>query len=139
VEVSAQARIVSGWDVLAFYADVDAEITEDTTFAVGNQLSNTPRHRGGLWTTWRFPSGPLRGLGAGFGFRYVGERPVDLGNSVTLSDYVVLDAELFYRRGRLSVDLNFKNVTDETYFNGNGTFNSSGEPFSVLGRVAWSF
>lgn len=71
VEVSAQARIVPGWDVLAFYADVDAEITEDTTFAVGNQLPNTSRHSGGLWTTWPFPSGPLRGLGAGFGFRYV--------------------------------------------------------------------
>ncbi len=87
------------------------EITEDTTFAVGNRLPNTPRHSGGLWTTWTFPSGPFKGLGAGFGFRYVGERPVDLSNTLTLSDYVVLDAAVFYRRGRLSLDLNFKNLT----------------------------
>jgi outer membrane receptor protein involved in Fe transport len=52
---------------------------------------------------------------------------------------VVLDAAVFYRRGRLSLDLNFKNLTSETYFNGNGTFVFPGEPFSVLGRVGWSF
>jgi outer membrane receptor for ferric coprogen and ferric-rhodotorulic acid len=77
--------------------------------------------------------------GAGFGFRDVGERPVDLSNTLTLSDYVVLDAAVFYRRGRLSIDVNFKNLTSETYFNGNGTFVFPGEPFSVLGRVGWSF
>jgi outer membrane receptor protein involved in Fe transport len=75
VEVNAQARIVDGWDLLAFYAYTNGEITEDTTFAPGSQLANTPRHSGGLWTTWTFPRGPLKGLGAGAGFRYVGERP----------------------------------------------------------------
>jgi iron complex outermembrane receptor protein len=140
VEVSAQARIVDGWDVTAFYAYTDGEITEDTTFAVGNQLPNTPKHSAGLWTSWTFPSGPLKGLGAGAGFRYVGERPADLSNAVTLPDYVVVDAAVFYRRGRLSLDLNFKNVTNETYFNGNGSsFIFPGEPFTVLGRVGWSF
>ena len=61
------------------------------------------RHSAGLWTTWTFPSGPLKGLGAGFGFRYVGERPG--GPERTPSrwpDYVVLDASVFYRRGRPS-------------------------------------
>jgi iron complex outermembrane receptor protein len=143
VEASAQARIVDGWDVLAFYAYTDAEITEDTTFPAGNRLPNTPRHSGGLWTTWTFPSGPLKGLGAGIGFRYVGERPADLSNALTLPDYMVVDASVFYRRGRLSLDLNFKNfknITNEIYFNGNGSsFIFPGEPFSVLGRVAWSF
>jgi len=140
VEVSAQARIVDGWDLLAFYAYTDAEITDDTTFPVGNRLPNTPKHSGGLWTTWTFPSGPLKGLGAGAGFRYVGERPADFSNAVTLPDYVVVDASVFYRRGRLSLDLNFKNITNETYFNGNGSsFIFPSEPFQVFGRIGWSF
>ena len=137
VEVSAQARIVDGWDVTAFYAYTDGEITEDTTFAVGNQLPNTPKHSAGLWTSWTFPSGPLKGLGAGAGFRYVGERPADLSNAVTLPDYVVVDAAVFYRRGRLSLDLNFKNVTNETYFNGNGSsFIFPGSPSRCSGGWA---
>lgn len=136
----APSRSLDGLDVTAFYAYIDGEITEDTTFPAGNRLPNTPKHSGGLWATWTFPSGPLKGLGAGAGFRYVGERPADLSNAVTLPDYVVVDASVFYRRGRLSLDLNFKNVTNETYFNGNGSsFIFPGEPFSVLGRVAWSF
>ena len=51
-----------------------------------------------------------------------------------------MDASVFYRRGRLSLDLNFKNVTNETYFNGNGSsFIFPGEPFQVFGRIGWSF
>ena len=38
----------------------------------------------------------------------------------------------------LSVSVNF-NLTDETYFNGNGNVIFPGEPFSVLGRVALTF
>ena len=69
----------------------------------------------------------------------MGEREADLSNTLTLPDYVVLDASVFYRRGPLSLSVNFKNLTDETYFNGNGNFIFPGEPFSVLGRVALTF
>jgi outer membrane receptor protein involved in Fe transport len=61
-------------------------------------------------------------------------------DALILPEYVVVDARLFYHHGRLSLDLSFKNVTNETYFNGNGSsLIFPGEPFSVLGRVAWSF
>lgn len=60
-------------------------------------------------------------------------------NSLTPPDDAVLDAALSYRRGRLCLDLNFKNLTDERYFNGNGIVVYPAEPFSVLRRVAWSF
>ena len=70
----------------------------------------------------------------------MGERPADLSNALTLPEYTVVDAAVFYRRGRLSLELNFKNVTNETYFNGNGSsFIFPGEPFRVLGRVGWRF
>jgi iron complex outermembrane receptor protein len=139
VEWSAQARLVDGWELLVFYAYTDAELTEDTTFQTGNRLTNTPKHSAGLWSTWIFQSGPLKGLGAGFGFRYVGERFVDLANTLTLPDYLVFDASLFYRRGPLGVDLIVKNFTDETYFSGNGRFILPGEPLTVLSRVTWAF
>ena len=38
VEFSAQARIVDGWNLLAFYAYTDGEITEDTTFPVATSF-----------------------------------------------------------------------------------------------------
>jgi iron complex outermembrane receptor protein len=98
-----------------------------------------PRHSGGLWTTWEFPSGPLKGLGVGFGGRYVGDRMLDLDNTLELPDYVVLDASLFYRRGPFGAQVNFKNLTDKAYFTGNSRFVTPGEPFTVLGQLTWNF
>jgi len=136
IEWDGRFRIVPGWNLLAFYSFIDAEITEDTTFERGNRLPAVPRHSAGVWTTWEFPSGPLKGLGAGFGGRYVGERMVDLANTVELPDYVVLDASVFYRWGPLTAQINLKNLTNTTYFTGN--FRSQiqpGEPLTVLGQL----
>jgi iron complex outermembrane recepter protein len=139
VEWDGRFRILPGWELLAFYSFIDAEITKDTTFAVENRTPAVPEHTGGLWTTWEFQTGPLKGLGFGFGGRYVGERMVDLANTLELPDYVVLDASLFYRWGPLAAQVNFKNLTDKEYFTGNTRFVQPGEPFSVLGQLTWNF
>jgi iron complex outermembrane receptor protein len=140
IEWNVQARPVDGWDFLAFYAYTDAEITQDTTFTPGNRLLAVPFHTGGLWTTWQFPWGPVKGLGAGFGVRYVGDRAGDLDNSFALPDYTVFDAAVFYRYGPLNVQVNLKNFTDEVYFTSRSrTFVEPGEPLTVLGRVTWRF
>jgi iron complex outermembrane receptor protein len=139
VEWDGRVKIMPGWDLLAFYAFTEAEITKDTTFERGNRLPAVPKHSAGLWSTWALQSGVLKGLGVGFGGRYVGERMIDLANSLELPDYVVLDASVFYRWGPLGAQLNFKNLTDKTYFTGNSRFVQPGEPFTVLGQLTWNF
>jgi hypothetical protein len=53
-------------------------------------------------------------LGLWRGRRYVGERAVDLANTVELPDHVVLDASVFYRRGPLAAQVNLKNLASPT-------------------------
>ena len=88
---------------------------------------------------WEFQSGPLKGLGFGIGGRYVGERMIDLRNTLELPDYAVLDASIFYGRGPLRAQVNLKNLTDKEYFTGNGRFVIPGDPFTVLGQLTWNF
>ena len=104
-----------GWNIIASYAYTDAEITEDNDFAVGNQLNNVPEHSANLWTTYTISQGSLSGLGFGLGLFYVGEREGDLDNSFQLDNYLRTDAALYYRREKLNLSLNFRNLFDIDY------------------------
>jgi len=141
IELESAFQIGQGWNFWLAYAFQDSEIVEDNDSPVGNELSEVPHHSGSLWTTYEIQEGRLRGLGAGIGGRYVGERFADLNNSIELPDYAVMDMSLFYRTGPFRAQLNFKNVTDTTYFVGGGGATSiyPGEPFAVQGSIGWSF
>ncbi|WP_238181713.1 TonB-dependent receptor domain-containing protein, partial [Methylobacterium trifolii] len=86
-------------------------------------------------------------LRAGLGGRYVGVRPGDPTNTFRLPDYAVLDAFLAYDTevaGRpTTLQLNLRNLTDETYYLSSiGTNNlgvAVGEPFQALvsARMFW--
>ena len=142
IELDVTGEILPGWNVTASYAYTDAKITEDNEFAEGNRLENVPDHQASLWTTYEIQSGGLQGLGFGLGLFYVGERQGDLDNSFSLSDYLRTDLALFYRRDRLKVALNFRNLFNTDYFrasNGGDLFLFRGEPFTVIGSVSWEF
>ena len=137
LEWEGRVSPVRGWDLLAFYSLIDAEVTKDTDFQ-GNRLPGVPKNSAGLWTTWQFPSGPVQGLGFGFGGRYVGHQTINLGNTLELPHYTVLDASVFYRWKQLTAQVNFKNITDKAHYTGNSTMVLPGEPFSVLGQLTWN-
>ena len=81
IELDISGEILPGWNIIASYAYINAEITEDNTFEVGNRRAGIPEHSASLWTTYRIQSGDLEGLGFGLGFNYVGNRKVDLDNT----------------------------------------------------------
>ncbi|MEO0376164.1 MAG: TonB-dependent siderophore receptor [Cyanobacteria bacterium P01_A01_bin.17] len=87
VELDVVGEILPGWNVLGSYAFIDAEISEDNVFPVGNQLPSAPAHSANLWTTYEIQSGALRGLGFGAGFNFVDRRVGDLENSFELDSY----------------------------------------------------
>ncbi|MFN6534904.1 MAG: TonB-dependent siderophore receptor [Nostoc sp. EkiNYC01] len=141
IELSLAGEIVPGWNIFAGYAYIDARITEDNTFAVGNRLPNTPEHSFNLWTTYEIQQGELQGLGAGIGLFFVGDRAGDLDNTYDVPSYVRTDAAIFYNRDRFRVALNFKNLFDVDYFE--SALSSSrvyyGQPFTVQGTISWRF
>ncbi|MFN6514068.1 MAG: TonB-dependent siderophore receptor [Nostoc sp. CreGUA01] len=141
VELSVQGEILPGWNIIAGYAYTDARITQDNTLPVGNRLRNVPENALNLWTTYELQEGDLQGLGFGLGLFYVGDRQVDLENSLELPSYVRTDAAIFYRRERFRAALNFRNLFNVDYFE--SAFGilrvNRGEPFTVQGTISWQF
>ena len=142
IELDVAGEILPGWNVIAAYAYTDAEITEDNDFPVGNKLENVPENSASLWTSYEIQQGTFKGLGAGAGVFFVGDRQGDLDNTFTLPSYVRTDAALFYRQDNWQANLNFQNLFDVDYIRSSETFREAlrpGDPFTVIGSVSVEF
>ena len=143
IELDVTGEIMSGWNIIASYAYIDAEVTEDNAIEVGNRLPNAPENSASLWTTYQLQQGNLQGLGFGLGFNFVGEREGDLDNSFKLDSYFLTNAAIFYDRDKWRAGLNFKNLFDVDYIAGASPVrvrgNDRGEPFTILGSISYEF
>ncbi|GJD16847.1 ferrichrome-iron receptor [Rivularia sp. IAM M-261] len=141
IEFDVAGEILPGWKVIASYAYTDAEVTEDNTIPVGNQLNNVPTNQASLWTTYEIQRGNLQGIGFGFGLFYVDSRQGDLDNSFQVKDYLRSDAALYYRRDRFQAALNVRNLFDIDYAisSYSRTYIRRGEPFTIIGSIRWEF
>ena len=142
IEFDIAGEILPGWKIIASYAYIDAEITEDTRPAFKrNTPNNVPRNSASLWTTYEFTTGFLKGFGIGAGAFFVGDRQGDLENMFELPSYVRTDAAIYYRREQFRAALNFKNLFNVYYFESSNTIDQvfPGAPFTVLGTISWQF
>ncbi len=141
IELDVSGEILPGWSIAAGYAYIDARISEDTDYAVGNRLVNAPENSFGLFTSYKFQSGSLEGWGLGLGFFYVGEREGDLDNSFTLPSYFRTDASIFYKRDRLRAAISIKNLFNVDYYESSSDILRvfPGEPLTVQGTISWQF
>lgn len=144
-ETSLLTRLVDEWSVVASYAYISTEITkENRTNLIGQRTSNVPRHQFSVWNRYRFSRGLLKGLGAGVGVSYKGNRRgnasvVDMPG-LQLEAYTRWDANVSYafKLGRRDLGLSFSvsNLTDEGYqVNANGF----AEPRSYRGSASLRF
>ncbi|WP_158260677.1 TonB-dependent siderophore receptor [Pleurocapsa sp. CCALA 161] len=143
-DIDLSGQIMPGWNIIASYAFIDAEVTEDTDPEfVGSKLTGIPENSASLWTTYELQKGSLQGLGFGAGFNFVGERQGGLPNSFTTDSYFLTNAALFYSRDNWQVRLNFDNLFDVDFIESVNTsrtrFNYPGDPFTVRGSVAVEF
>ena len=142
-EFDLTGELLPGWNLIASYSFIDADVTEDNTIPEGNRLVGIPRHSASLWTTYTLQRGDLRGLGAGIGFNYVGDREGDLANSFEMDSYVLTNAAIFYRRDNWRTAINFNNIFDVDFVQGSPFSRlrniEVGEPFTVIGSVSVQF
>jgi iron complex outermembrane receptor protein len=141
VELSLAGQILPGWNIFASYAYNDARVTQDNFIPVGNRVQRTTPHAASLWTTYEIQQGDLKGLGAGLGLFYVGDRAGDTGNTFEIPSYFTTDAAIFYKRNQFRAALNIKNLFNADYFENafNRTRVSYGAPFTVQGTISWQF
>jgi len=140
IEFNLAGEPLPGLRLIAGYAYIDAEITEDTRGFQGNQPGNVPQHSGSLWAVYEIQDGNLAGLGFGSGVFVVGDRQGNLENTFTLPAYGRVDALLYYRRDNWRAQLNFQNLFDANFIeSGSNNSVSPGAPFTIRGQVAVTF
>lgn len=137
-------EILPGWNIIASYSYLDAEITDSNELAApeGNRVTNVPRHSASLWTTYEIQAGALEGLGLGLGLLYEGDREGDPANTFELPSYVRTDAAIFYERDNWRAAVNIQNLFDIDYFESSGNTRlrvNPGEPLTVIGTLAVEF
>lgn len=143
IELDVAGEILPGWNIIATYAYIDAEVTETNEIAEteGNRLNNVPYNTASLWTTYEIQTGDLEGLGFGFGLFFVGERQGDIENTFDLPSYLRTDAAIYYRRNNWRAAVNFKNLFDINYIR-SAEYREAiapGEPFTIIGSLAVEF
>lgn len=140
IDFDLSGEILPGWNIIASYAYIDAKITRDNTFAVGNDLAGVPEHSASLWSTYEIQSGAAQGLGFGLGFNFVGDRAGDLDNTFRVDSYFLTNAAIFYRRGKWKFGLNIDNLFDVNFIRsvsgGRARMIYPGEPFTIRGSVS---
>lgn len=143
VDFNLTGEISPGWNIVASYAYVDGEVTEDNTLPVGNRLPGVPDHSASLWTTYEIQAGDLQGLGFGLGFNYVGEREANFDNSFQADSYFIMNAAAFYRRDDWCIQLNVDNLFDTDYIESALPIQAQslypGAPTTVRASVSYTF
>lgn len=125
------------------YEDLDADI----------QFERFPAHSAVLWTAYRIPGGPLKGLQAGIGLRarsksYTTFRAGWLGEEYKINPSTVVDIACDYplpwaaaQRRDLRLAFGVKNLFDKEYVESNrhGTENFPGQPITGWVRLNAAF
>lgn len=123
VELEAKASLDNGLALIASYTYQDAKVTHSNRAGeAGKPLSNVPRHQASAWLDYTAQHGPLAGLSAGIGVRYVGTLYGESGGNFRIPSYTLVDAALRYDLGRLngqlrglSFALNVNNLANKEY------------------------
>ncbi len=122
-ELTANGRIVKGWEIVAGYAFLDGRITQSTSFVSspqtpttrialrGNRPSLTPKHSAFAWVTHEIGNG----FSAAGGLTYTAERFASPSNAVVLPGYLVADLAAYYRTKAYEISVNLKNITDKAH------------------------
>ena len=148
IELEARAQPIDSLLVTASYTLQDVEVTKDNTGLKGRTPVWVPEHLLSVWADYGFYDGPLNGLVAGIGARYIGEAEYNAAtNEGKVPETTLVDIALRYSLGRVShtlrgteLGLSVNNLTDERYYS---CFDSSncwfGEERTVEASVSYRF
>ncbi|MDQ7246893.1 TonB-dependent siderophore receptor [Dongia sedimenti] len=119
IEFEAVASLDMGLDLIGSYTYLDAKITKSEDGDEGFRVKSIPHHQASLWADYTLRSGDFKGLGLGFGVRYLGST-LDNTNTLKTPDYLLFDASLHYELGGISpmlegakLSVNARNLGDK--------------------------
>ncbi|WP_367873105.1 TonB-dependent siderophore receptor [Luteolibacter sp. Populi] len=149
VELDITGKITETLSIVANYAYTDTETLEnpEAPTMVGRRLGGVPLNAARLWLAYNFAEeSTLKGLGFGAGVRFESERLASFADQVTLDNFVLFDAGIWYRHElengqAFKTQLNFQNITDEEYYPraSDQSIVHPGAPFGVVGSIGYEF
>ena len=149
IELDVTGKLTDTLSIIANYAYTDTEILEnpEAPDTVGRRLGGVPLQAVRLWLAYNFPEdSSLDGLGFGAGARFESERLAQFADQITLDEFLLFDAGIWYRRplegGQVfKTQLNFQNITDEEYYPraSDQSIAHPGQPFGVVASVGYEF
>lgn len=151
LELDLRGQITPELQILGGYTFNKTEVKASSiSTEVGLGLPGAPKNMANLWLKYVFFKSALKGLGAGLGVYYVGERRMDASigvnsNNVALWDYwpeyTTLNAALFYHIGALKVAVNLDNMFDKYYYYGGFDYTRAfpGAPRNLKVSLGYSF
>jgi iron complex outermembrane receptor protein len=142
VELSALGNLTERLSLIANYAYTDTRMSDPGNPAVdGQRALNVPYNTANAWVRYDLIANECRTLGLGLGAVHVGERLGDYYSSLVLPRYTRWDAGVFYRRGRMDLNLFVENLFDAEYYT--SSINQyevfPGAPINVRGQLLWRF
>ncbi|WDD96891.1 TonB-dependent receptor [Thalassomonas actiniarum] len=118
IEFAASGRLSQNWRVGGNFAYTRAKYEDylDPDFGVdasGNTPPNVPKWVANAWFSVNNIAGLPLELGGGV--RYISKRHTNFENTVTLQDYMVVNAFAAYTLDKLRISINARNILDEDY------------------------
>lgn len=153
VEVEVAAQPAPNWQVFASYGYSVAALKDyEELFRLptpaggffeqvfdrsGKKPDFAPEHLLNVWTTWQV----WKGVGAGFGARYVDSQFIAPDNAFKIDEVLKFDASLYFFTGPRRLRVNFENLTNHEYeTRGFGSTSViPADPLSVHGTMEWMF
>ncbi len=141
-ELDVSGHLTRRWQMIANASHLDATISKDETFAVGNRLTNVPEWSARLWSSYVL-GGIVEGMTVAGGVTRVGRRSGDLDNGFFVDGYTTYDATVSYTIPRTGLELSVtgRNLTDRYFIESavQRLENYPGAPRTVIGSVRARF
>lgn len=118
LELEVVARFRERLSVNASYTWTDTEVTESNGPELGAELPVTPEHKLSALIDYTFQDGPLAGLGASLGARYMSESAGNLPTYaavMTNPSVTLFDGSIHYDRADWRLALTASNLADKEY------------------------
>ena len=127
IELDINGKVTDNVKITTNYAYTNTEITKDSGGAVdyltgnvvnleGKELSNVPKHSGGVLAMWEDSLSSSSSYGIGSGISYVGKREGNYINSFTLPDYTTVKLVSYWKADKnLTLKFNIDNLFDKEY------------------------
>jgi catecholate siderophore receptor len=128
VTLGVAGQLTDRWTVLANYTWLDSEILQNIAgtalppnnvdYTKGDPIPVTPEHAFNVWTTFMVTDSVMLGYGATYAGAYAFTRVSATAPLLFSDDYWLHNAAVTWTvSDSVSVQLNIKNLTDQTYYN----------------------